>query len=172
MMLYQDDIPGWYINGKSPSSVKDEIFCLWMIKMIKDWPWADRLLATHTLFPPGDLTDIASGSQNSHMQLVPSVKSLGSRACNVVPRFTIAKLVNITPITMLYATSMTIVFMGFINQQDWGWHGEFSISDCMRDPLIRTCLCKLQPKPWLRDFLVEGLLGWGIFVDLSSGSWT
>ena len=35
---------------------------------------------------------------------------------NVGPPFTIAKLVNITPITMVYYTQLTIEFMGLINQ--------------------------------------------------------
>ena len=33
----------------------------------------------------------------------------------------IAKLVNITPLTMVYGTQITIVFMGFINQRSHHW---------------------------------------------------
>ena len=38
------------------------------------------------------------------------------RSYNVGPQ-TIAKLVQITPITLVYSTQITIVFIGFKNQQ-------------------------------------------------------
>ena len=41
---------------------------------------------------------------------------------NVAPAFSIAKLVNISPMIMVYCTQVTIVLMGFINKLITGGH--------------------------------------------------
>ena len=49
--------------------------------------------------------------------------------CNVGPPFTIAKLVNITPKTVVFDTQTAIAFMGFINNKH-NWQAPHCIYDC------------------------------------------